>query len=176
MSGKLLSALMPALCRSRDKSPRIGVIQQDKHHSLGCPQRLCPLKPALRNADISYKNVPLVLKGPAQSWQVWALIPWLSPAGIHRWAVSKLISPVICLIQQAFLLHPSRNELQPKPGCQEGAYFVANSSRSTTIKHFIWDGLLGNQKTSGKLSFPHGNMMLVENYQLALLLHGVKDT
>lgn len=67
MSGKLLSAPMPALCRSRDKPPRIGDIQQEKHHSLGCPQRLCPLKPALRNADISYKNVPLVLKGPAQS-------------------------------------------------------------------------------------------------------------
>lgn len=61
------SALTPALCGSRDKLPRVGVIHQDKYHSLGYSQRLSPLKPALRNTRTSYKNVPLVLKGPALS-------------------------------------------------------------------------------------------------------------
>lgn len=49
------------------------------------------------------------------------------------------------------------------------------SSRSPTMEGFIWDGLLGNEKTSGKLSIPYRNMRL-ENYQLALLNYGVKDT
>lgn len=61
------SALTPALCGSRDKLPRVGVAQQDKYHSLSYSQRLSPLKSALRNTEIFYKNVPLVLKGPALS-------------------------------------------------------------------------------------------------------------
>lgn len=67
MSGKLLSALMLVSYSSMDKPPRAGVAEQDKYHSLGCPQRLSLLEPALRNVDISYKNAPLVLKGPEQS-------------------------------------------------------------------------------------------------------------
>ena len=61
MSGELLSALMPALCRGRDKSPRVGVPQQNKYHSLDYPQRLSPLKPAPRNAFLT-KMFPWCLK------------------------------------------------------------------------------------------------------------------